>query len=86
MTRKKFNAILAKYGVTLDELSEDGSDLIVDSPAGKVFRATGTHSMSEPFSNRGGQSWKSEAYRLMAERIEMGLENCEIEDCDVCND
>ena len=67
MTKQQFMAVLGKHGVTLDPEAEQ--DLIVDAPAGKVFCATGTHVLVEPFRNRGGQSWKADAYEDMAERI-----------------
>lgn len=88
MTRKQFMAILAKYpGVTLDAESEDsGNDLILDSPFGKVFAANGIHSLVEPFRNNGGQSWKAEAYKDMMARLELGLQDCTVEDCDRCEE
>ena len=83
MNRSQFMKVLAKYGATLDTDSEE-CNLNVDAPIGKVFKANGCHTIVEPFSNNGGQSWKSEAYAEAAARVSMGGESCTDPDCDSC--
>lgn len=88
MTREEFmKAVADNPGVELDIESEiNGDNLILDSPKGKVFSANGIHCMVEPYRNNGGQSWKPEAYANLAVNLEMGLRECEIEDCDHCDE
>jgi hypothetical protein len=88
MTRKQFERALAKYpGVTLDAITEaTGDSLILDAPAGKVFAANGCHCLVEQYRNSGAQSWKPEAYRDIVARLEYGLRDCTIEDCDHCEE
>lgn len=72
-------AELAKYpGVTLDGESEtDGNDLIIDSPAGKIFAANGIHSIVEPFRNQGGQSWKADVITAIREQLPRGWQEAQ---------
>lgn len=87
MNRAQFEKELAKHsGVTWDLLMEDNGDLQIDSPKGKVFRSNGCHTIVEPFSNSGHDSWKPQAYAEVIERLKMGLENCEEPDCDICEE
>lgn len=86
MVRKEFLKVLARYGATLDvENEQDGNDLVIDSPKGKIFNATLCHVIVEPFANHGGQSWKSKAYQEAASRVELGVSDCFEPDCDICN-
>lgn len=85
--RAAFLAIVAKYpGVTLDEESCPGA-LNLDSPKGFVFAANDCHNMVEWFENNGGQSWKPDAYKDLAERLTYGtgLLPCTDEECDICH-
>ena len=72
-------AELAKHSsVMLDAQAEmNAGDLTLDAPHGKVFAANGCHSLTEPFTNNGGQSWKPQAYAELAARLSMGLMDCE---------
>lgn len=85
MTRAQFRKVMAKFpGVTLDEQSErDAGVLLLDAPQGYRF-VDGSHIIVELFENHGGQSWKPEAYKLAAERLQFGLTPCEDKECDVC--
>ena len=86
MTRAKFLNILAEHGAVLDLESEaNWGALVIDAPKGKVFRANQSHSISEYFTNS-TQSWKKQAFEDAAKRVSMGVDDCDIEDCDVCND
>lgn len=87
MTRKQFIAALAKLpGVTQDVKSEDAGNIQIDAPKGYVFMATGTHTMVEPFRNHGGQSWKPQAHADIVNLLELGLTECDDDDCDVCEE
>ena len=85
MNRVQFNKALAKHpGVTQDMEMEDAGIIQLDSPVGKRF-ADGCHTIVVPFNNNGGQSWKPLAYEIAISRLEMGLENCNNADCDICH-
>lgn len=84
MTRAQFLKVLSQFGATLDTECES-FDLNVDAPAGKVFRENGCHCISESFSNNCNQSWKAEAYQTAADRVLMGLDDCEDPECDICH-
>lgn len=54
-------------------------DLNLWSPAGKVWSATGCHTLSVHFWNDKPAGWK-----YLLEDVRLGLEDCEILDCEGC--
>lgn len=86
MKKVAFEKELAKYpGVTQDMLMEDAGLIQIDTPKGKVFTGNGCHTIVVAFSNH-SQSWKPTARDEVVETLSYGVENCEIEDCDVCEE
>ena len=58
----------------------------IDAPVGKVFQATGSHTLSIPFENAVGQRWTAKAAREVIEEISMGVDPCDETDCDYCEE
>jgi hypothetical protein len=71
----------AKYGA---EFSRDDRALMIDAPAGKIWKCSDTHCLVASCENRGGQTWYIEAVRDLTERMAHGLEDCAEQDCDIC--
>jgi hypothetical protein len=74
----KVTALVKKLGCTISR--EDPQSLYVDSPVGKVFKATGTHTITDSW-HRG---FKPD-YADIFERMSDGLEDCEDPECDNCH-
>lgn len=86
MKKAAFDKMLADYGVEQDMVMEDSGLLCIDTPKVKVFTTNGCHTIVVAFNNNGGQSWKPKARDEVAEQLSYGIENCEAEDCDVCEE
>jgi hypothetical protein len=84
MTKAQFDKALAKSGASQDLQSLDAGNIQVDAPLGKVFASNGCHTIVEPYSNNGGQSWKPEAYAEVARCLAMGLYDCDDDECEQC--
>lgn len=85
MKRAEFLKRVASHNATLDTASEtNAGQLCIDAPVGHVWN-DGCHSIVEAFDNVGGQSWKPEAYQMVADRMALGTSKCEDSDCDMCN-
>lgn len=87
MTRKQFlTSCVTPGSFASAAMSEDAGNIQIDAPKGYVFMATGTHTMVEPFRNHGGQSWKPQAHADIVNLLELGLTECDDDDCDVCEE
>lgn len=84
MTKKKFDALLKKHGAIIDAEMLSADVLQVDAPKGKVFTGNGCHTIVVQYRNYVGQSWIQEARAELAVTLDYGTENCEREDCDIC--
>lgn len=73
-TRKQFLARLKELGAELDETMERECDeLLIDAPRGYVFEANSASIICIPFANRGGQSWKPQAYAEAMDDLKHGV-------------
>lgn len=84
---KTLTALAAAHGATLDE-SEGRRILVnVDAPTGKVWKANGCHLIAVTlWYHKLEQAWNDDSIKDAREQIAMGLRECDVKDCDVCND
>lgn len=84
MDMRTLRKALAKVSATLDEQSYQHGALVVDSPAGSVWAATGGHTLSVAFDNHHGHRWLKASIADTLERMAYGLQPCSDIDCDMC--
>lgn len=78
-TLKRFEARCAALGCTIDR---DAYRVIVDAPIGKIFSGMHTHCIRLEY--RG--FWRAEVYQALLDDMSDGVEDCFINDCDVCRE
>ena len=80
---KRIEKQIEQLGCTIED---NGQTYYVDTPAGKIFAATGLHVLVAHYSNQGGQMFKRQAYADLKEWLAFGLDNCGVDNCDVCEE
>jgi len=85
-TRQQLVERCRELGVSLkfDESSSQDQYgvIIIDAPSGFVFRGSQLH-YYDLYLN---PSWKrSEAYDAIMEELSMGLDKCDVHNCEICN-
>jgi HD superfamily phosphohydrolase YqeK len=86
VTLANVRKVAANYGATVDEQSSGRNgrhfSVTVDLPAGKVWCATQSHTLSD-----GGFAGSDNSVFCadVIERMEMGTDVCEDEDCEICH-
>lgn len=81
MSKKSVDRFVAANGIEVDDHSADRSELDVTlwSPAGRVWVATGCHTLSICW-----YSERTEAWRELWSDVKLGLEACDQPGCEIC--
>ena len=78
------NRLAKQLGATISRTEEYRfAKVYADSPKGKVWQANCCHCLMAEW-YVGDTKYKTDSLTDMLERMEMGLCDCDIEDCDVC--
>ena len=74
-------ALIAAYGAELIDMSTGRDQLVanVDSPAGKVWQASGCHLIAVGYLTDRPAGW-----RHLLEDLRAGLDDCTTTDCEYC--
>ncbi len=87
-TLRDLKKVAARCGATVDESSKRHGFVNVDTPAGFVWMASGTHALcvdaGSVHAHPGLPVW-DEAVRDCLERIAYGIGPCDDPECDHCN-
>jgi len=81
-TRQRVELLAIELGVAVEWCGENSIDAW--SPAGKVFAATGTHCVVAARSAHGDDIPAAMLWRLILDDLEAGLDDCTVDDCDIC--
>lgn len=86
-TKKQFESELHKWNGVAETGDRADLDYVIYvwSPPGKVWVSTHCHVICRQFCN-GSESWKPDAYAELIEEMRDGLEQCENEECEHCNE
>jgi hypothetical protein len=87
--RQKVHTLANQIGalIRIDQSPELPFEVTVEAPVGKVWSTTGDiHTLVGVQVQRGNEWSKEPLWRDLHERMEHGLQACEIVDCDWCRD
>lgn len=81
-TKQKVLKLIKEMKCTYED---NGWDFLVDTPKGKLFYVNHCHTLVHPYANH-GQTWKTKMWPELLNELKCGMFDCEIKDCDVCEE